>query len=368
MFSNLKSAFEATKSSTKMNCHDNSRVRSKEHVQFPESLLLPENRIPESPEPSRGCGGGRSANVKLNEREELSPKPGVSSVNESRECHGPCHCHNCATYYWNYYQSYFRQYDASPYHTHYDSYMQFKSMGPSYEIPSLGRRVSVPSEMEQIDNPDKEVEMITKRSRYEDRDHFHHHARSHSRTHHHYSYHRPHEYCYPPSHYYPHDPYHHYNGYHGSYPTPYHHAPQPNIARRKRKRYDEYLLRPKRDFIIHAGRSESPMSDITASPTPSLSDFGLPEETEESKELKVETDAALVEFAPKVPTLKRRRSNNTFDFAHEGDFDLLRAVSPLKDKLSDNTSPKNEKSKSIWREEETTLIIPPITNNVSQTS
>ena len=108
MLSNKKnSAFEATKSSTKMHCHDN-RVHSKEHLQFPESLILPENRIPESPEPSRGCGGGRSANVKLNEREELSPKPGVSSLNESRECHGPCHCHNCATYYWNYYQIFLR--------------------------------------------------------------------------------------------------------------------------------------------------------------------------------------------------------------------------------------------------------------------
>lgn len=102
---------------------------------------------------------------------------------------------------------------------------------------------------------------------------------------------------------------------------------------RKRKRYDDFLLRPLKDYIIYADRGSSPVSDITASPTPSLSEF---EEVQElgridKEDLVVDVNSLPVEMEDQPPRIERNAARKATQFVF-GNQESLRTVSPSKSK------------------------------------
>jgi hypothetical protein len=313
-----------------------------------------------------------------------------------------CSCNECARHYWHNYH--FRHSN----HAYGRSFSPYAN--PSYERPSVRRRISpdprihsgrsayvsthgesghgMPTDNGAIDSYDQEVEMITSRQ-VNDRLHPHY---DQSRQHggcHEYSETTYHRQQTPHLSYSPHYVYHPYpNPYFHPYPhyghtrrvqdAPHqdapHQMPMRHATIRKRKQYDEFLLRPQKDYIIYADRSGSPCSDITSSPTPSLDmdSFDIQESTEchqKDKIVVVNTDVPVLEIKPIEPRIERHSSkDNTSGF----DFNIkereVRMVSPVKPKASEEKI--HEKfANSVWREREDELDqFVAISKNITESS
>ena len=297
----------------------------------------------------------RAAESHHNSQSQYFRAPPYSSIAQH-----PCSCQECAHHYWQYYNAHYGSYGYyhQPCHPHEATRVT------GHERPTFHRRVSTESppqtfasrdegkrslkrndapEYEAADASDREVAMITSRCEHP---HPNHYAYPHiSRRHYHH--HHP---SYLPYHHYP------YNGYHPYYDKSYNHpAASDNMSRRKKTKYDEFLLRPQKDYVIYADRSNSRMSDITASPTPSLSDFEScdMEDLEKHDARKFATDVPpVLAFNPdfELPRLKRRRidmEGAKFDVMNEGD-EIVRTVSPAKSKEHD-TMKKVIRDDQVWR-------------------
>lgn len=275
----------------------------------------------------------------------------------------PCSCHECCHHYWQCYSSYYRSYGyEQPWHprdatraTENDRPIFRRRMSAESSRPQTFasrdeakrslRRNDGPAE-EAIDASDIEVEMITSGQKWSHRNH---HAYPHVSSHH-YHHQLP---SYLPYHhnpyYYPHHGYHSYYENGNYYPTA-----SNNVVSRKRKKYDEFLLRPKKDYIIYADRSNSRMSDITASPAPSLSGFEISDIEElgkhDRKQIAIDVNAPVLNVDFKRPSLKRRRNDreDKFDFNEEVD-DIVRTVSPAKSKELVPKKKVNEDGQ-VWRD------------------
>lgn len=274
--------------------------------------------------------------------------------------HPPCSCQECAHHYWQYYNSYYggygyqQQYDSRDAHrasenerTIFRRRVSKESPAPHQAVASFDEMRRTPSRDntpggadEPIDASDKEVEMITsrrvrerERECYPNRHPYHPHVSS------------QHDYRNAPHHHHPY--YYPYHGYHSYYENGYYYPPADNVVRRKKKKYDEFLLRPRKDYTVYANRCNSAMSDMTASPTPSLSGFEIPE-IEGRGGTKKEDAAVFFSDAFELPRLKRRLDNdgnNAFDFDEEG-AGIVRMVSPAKPKEDEVTK---QEEKDVWR-------------------
>ena len=140
--------------------------------------------------------------------------------------------------------------------------------------------------------------------------------------------------------------------YHDGYAL--HHA----RSRKRKHVYDEFLLRPRKDYIIHADRSESPFSDITASPTPSLDGFDIPEIERlcrnEKDSLVIRTDAPVLDInismdinMPRIERHSATKKRGHFNFDDNEETVPVRIVSPTKPKSKDDNCSEELK---IWGE------------------
>jgi hypothetical protein len=320
-----------------------------------------------------------------------------------RNAHHPCSCNECAYHYWHNYHYY------HGIQMHGQCYTPYTSS--SQERPSLRRRVS--SDPRQISShsaylsrgdyngessrlpcmfpggsgeaidADQEVEMITSRQigapvhPYSRQPYQH--CRRHEASERKHL--RPYETCLPYGQQHPYHPYpspythpyprHAYDAYHHERDlnAPYQVTPIRHTSTRKRKQYDEFILRPRKDYIIHADRSASPCSDITSSPTPSLDSFDIPEIQSLCKKIEEPlriTDVPVLELKTVAPRIERHpsRKNSTADFSEP---DIVRMVSPIKPKSSDEKSDA-ELPKNVWRKRDDRVAdqFVAISNNISQ--
>jgi hypothetical protein len=272
--------------------------------------------------------------------------------------HPPCSSHEYAHHYWQYYNSYYGGYGYQhQYHSRdarranederpiFRRRVSTESPDPQKALASFDEarrsssRENAPGGADEaIDASDREVEMITsRRVRERERDCYPNRRPYHPQV-------SSHHYRYAPYH---HNPYYYpYHGYHSYYENGYYYPAADNIVRQKKKKYDEFLLRPRKDYMIYANRCNSAMSDITASPTPSLSGFDMPE-IEELGDRNKEDAPVFFNDAFELPRLKRRLDNDendAFDFNEEG-AGIVRMVSPAK---KEDEVTKQEQ-RSVWR-------------------
>ncbi len=284
--------------------------------------------------------------------------------------HDRCSCNECAHRYWH------------KYHRHHRNHVHERCETPALDHPSIRRRISSDTRQELsrspylphggyeressnrlsifrdrsgVDANDREVEMITSRHfgnivhpyslHPHEQGHWHEPIRDVVGNALPYPNHPPyyHPYPYPYVHPYPH-PAHDAFYRVGDRNTHYYNMHLSNSATRKRKSHDEFLLRPRKDYIIYADRSESPRSDITASPTPSLDSFDIPEIKEicqkEEETLEIDTGKPVIGFANTAPRIERNSSGKTtrFDFSEKPKTGIVRIVSPIKPKTSEDKS------------------------------
>ena len=272
--------------------------------------------------------------------------------------HPPCSSHEYAHHYWQYYNSYYGGYGYQhQYHSRdarranederpiFRRRVSTESPDPQKALASFDEarrsssRENAPGGADEaIDASDREVEMITsRRVRERERDCYPNRRPYHPQV-------SSHHYRYAPYH---HNPYYYpYHGYHSYYENGYYYPAADNVVRQKKKKYDEFLLRPRKDYMIYANRCNSAMSDITASPTPSLSGFDMPE-IEELGDRNKEDAPVFFNDAFELPRLKRRLDNDendAFDFNEEG-AGIVRMVSPAK---KEDEVTKQEQ-RSVWR-------------------
>jgi len=161
-------------------------------------------------------------------------------------------------------------------------------------------------------------------------------------------------------------------------------VPMEDVNAPKRKRYDDFLLRPQKDYLIYADRCSSPMSDITASPTPSLSDFGEVEEMGriDKEDLVVDVHSPLVPLdlvPPRIERMVVKDSSIAYTFEKkQGSKDVVRTVSPIKPKVVEEGTTRSEGGqRDIWIKEEVknaaaingeNNYLATISNNISQSS
>lgn len=159
---------------------------------------------------------------------------------------------------------------------------------------------------------------------------------------------------------------------------PFYPPPAEDTHSRKRKRCDDFLLRPHQDYIIYADRCSSPMSDITGSPTPSLSGFEQVEELGriDKDDLVVNVDSPPVEWDIVPPRIERSVMDSSVKYTFEPrqeSRDFVRTVSPIKPKGGEGINNERE-ARDVGRKGKNEVanceknFLATIANNISQSS